>query len=76
MTIPPSLSGLLDIFGACFTKPTFHTFTGLVTGLIAQTPRVSQFWMIMFLLLPRPAGPRGYLRVLAGRCLGAEICGR
>jgi DDE superfamily endonuclease len=46
-TIPPSLSGLLDIFGACFTKPTFHTFTGLVTGLIAQTRRRTVCGMLL-----------------------------
>jgi hypothetical protein len=46
-TIPPSLSGLLGIFGACFTKPTFDTFTGLVTGLIAQTRRRTVCGMLL-----------------------------
>src|SRR5262249_33873233 len=48
-TIPPSLSlsGLLDVFGPCFTKPTFDTFTGLVTGLIAQTRRRTVCGMLL-----------------------------
>ena len=46
-TIPPSLAGVLDIFGACFTKPTFDTFTGLVTGLIGQTRRRTVCGMLL-----------------------------
>jgi DDE superfamily endonuclease len=36
---PRSLAGLLAEFRPCFTAPTFHTFIGLVVGLIAQTRR-------------------------------------
>jgi hypothetical protein len=36
---PCSLAGLLAVFRPCFTAPTFHTFVGLVVGLIAQTRR-------------------------------------
>jgi hypothetical protein len=38
-TAPCSLAGLLAVFRACFTAPTFQTFVGLVVGLIAQTRR-------------------------------------
>ena len=38
-TAPRSLAGLLAEFRPCFTAPTFHTFVGLVVGLIAQTRR-------------------------------------
>ena len=38
-TAPCSLAGLLAEFRPCFTAPTFHTFIGLVVGLIAQTRR-------------------------------------
>src|SRR6476469_1449472 len=38
-TAPCSLAGLLAAFRPCFTAPTFHTFVGLVVGLIAQTRR-------------------------------------
>jgi hypothetical protein len=38
---------LLGIFGACFTKPTFDTFTGLVTGLIGQTRRRTVCGMLL-----------------------------
>ena len=38
-TAPCSLAGLLAKFRPCFTAPTFHTFIGLVVGLIAQTRR-------------------------------------
>jgi hypothetical protein len=38
-TVPCSLAGLLAAFRPCFTAPTFHTFLGLVVGLIAQTRR-------------------------------------
>ena len=38
-TVPSSLGGLLAVFRPCFTVPTFHTFVGLVVGLIAQTRR-------------------------------------
>src|SRR6186713_3418478 len=38
-TAPRSLAGLLAEFRPCFTVPTFHTFVGLVVGLIAQTRR-------------------------------------
>ena len=38
-TVPCSLAGLLAVFRPCFTAPTFHTFLGLVAGLIAQTRR-------------------------------------
>jgi len=38
-TAPCSLAGLLAVFRPCFTAPTFHTFVGLVVGLIAQTRR-------------------------------------
>ena len=34
-----SLAGLLAEFRPCFTAPTFHTFIGLVVGLVAQTRR-------------------------------------
>jgi hypothetical protein len=33
------MAGLLAEFRPCFTAPTFHTFIGLVVGLIAQTRR-------------------------------------
>ena len=36
-TLPASLTGLLGIFEACFTAPTFRTFCALVAGLVAQT---------------------------------------
>ena len=36
-TAPCSLAGLLAEFRPCRTAPTFHTFIGLVVGLIAQT---------------------------------------
>jgi hypothetical protein len=36
-TLPPSLAGLLASFAACFTTPTFQTFTALVCGFLAQT---------------------------------------
>ena len=38
-TAPRSLAGLLAVFRPRFTAPTFHTFVGLVVGLIAQTRR-------------------------------------
>jgi len=38
-TAPSSLAGLLAEFRPCFTASTFHTFVGLVVGLIAQTRR-------------------------------------
>ena len=38
-TPPCSLADLLAVFRPCFTAPTFHTFIGLVVGLIAQTRR-------------------------------------
>ncbi len=38
-TVPVSLAEPLAAFRPCFTAPTFHTFTGLVIGLIAQTRR-------------------------------------
>src|SRR5919112_6195124 len=38
-TAPRSLAGLLAEFRPCFTAPTFHTFIGLVVGLIAQSRR-------------------------------------
>jgi hypothetical protein len=38
-TAPCSLADLLAEFRRCFTAPTFHTFVGLVVGLIAQTGR-------------------------------------
>jgi hypothetical protein len=46
-TIPPSLAGLLDIFRTCFTKPTFDTFTAMVTGLIGQTRRRTVCGMLL-----------------------------
>lgn len=39
MTIPASLAGLLTVFDRCFTAPSYRTFTGLVTGFLAQTRR-------------------------------------
>ena len=39
LTAPRSLAGLLAEFRSCFTVPTFHTFIGLVVGLVAQTRR-------------------------------------
>src|SRR3954454_4855743 len=39
LTAPCSLAGLLAEFRPCFTAPTFHTFIGLVVGLIGQTRR-------------------------------------
>ena len=33
------MAGLLAVFRPCFTAPTFHTFVGMVVGLIAQTRR-------------------------------------
>jgi DDE superfamily endonuclease len=38
-TVPRSLADLLAVFRPCFTAPTFHTFVGLVVGLIAHTRR-------------------------------------
>ena len=36
---PCSLAGLLAVFRPCFTAPTFHTFVGLVVGLMpAELP--------------------------------------
>ncbi|MGH8897563.1 MAG: hypothetical protein ACRDZ4_11185 [Egibacteraceae bacterium] len=35
--LPVSLTGLLTVFGDCFTAPTFTTFTALVTGFVRQT---------------------------------------
>ena len=39
LTAPRSLAGLLAEFRSCFTVPTFHTFIGLMVGLVAQTRR-------------------------------------
>jgi len=36
LTLPASLSGVLDPLRSCFTAPTFETFTALVAGLVAQ----------------------------------------
>lgn len=38
-TVPASLLAVLTFVQGCFTRPTFTTFTALVTGLIAQTGR-------------------------------------
>jgi hypothetical protein len=37
LTLPGTLSRVLDIFRPCFTAPTFETFTALVAGLVAQS---------------------------------------
>ena len=39
VTLPPSLAMLVEVFGSCFTVPTFATFRVLLAGLIAQTGR-------------------------------------
>ncbi len=36
LTLPSTLSRVLDPFRSCFTTPTFETFTALVAGLVAQ----------------------------------------
>jgi hypothetical protein len=36
LTLPGTLSRVLDVFRSCFTTPTFETFTALVAGLVAQ----------------------------------------
>jgi hypothetical protein len=36
VTIPVSVSRVLEVFRPCFTAPTFETFTALVVGLVAQ----------------------------------------
>ena len=36
LTLPSTLSGVLDPFRPCFTTPTFETFAALVAGLVAQ----------------------------------------
>jgi DDE superfamily endonuclease len=35
--LPISLRRLLDVFGGCFTTPTFEVFQAMVLGLVAQT---------------------------------------
>src|SRR2546421_652503 len=39
VTLPASLAMLVEVFGSCFTVPTFATFRVLLAGLIAQTRR-------------------------------------
>jgi hypothetical protein len=46
-TIPRSLRVLLEEFRPCFTAPTFATFCGLLTGLIAQTRRRTVCGMLL-----------------------------
>ena len=46
-TIPRSLQALLEEFRPCFTAPTFATFCGLLTGLIAQTRRRTVCGMLL-----------------------------
>ena len=36
VTLPVTLSRVLDPLRSCFTAPTFETFTALVGGLVAQ----------------------------------------
>jgi hypothetical protein len=36
VTLPGTLSYVLDEFRSCFTAPTFETFTAMVAGLVAQ----------------------------------------
>jgi hypothetical protein len=36
VTLPGTLSRVLDEFRSCFTAPTFETFTAMVAGLVAQ----------------------------------------
>ena len=36
LTLPATLSRVLDPLRSCFTAPTFETFTALVAGLVAQ----------------------------------------
>jgi hypothetical protein len=36
VTLPVSVSRVLEVFRPCFTAPTFETFTALVAGLVAQ----------------------------------------
>ena len=36
VTLPVTLSRVLNVFRPCFTAPTFETFTALVGGLVAQ----------------------------------------
>ena len=36
LTLPATLSRVLDTLRSCFTAPTFETFTALVAGLVAQ----------------------------------------
>ena len=37
LTLPGTLSRVLDVFRPCFTAPTFETFTALVVGLVAHS---------------------------------------
>jgi hypothetical protein len=37
LTLPGTLSRVLDPFRSCFTVPTFETFTVLLAGLVAQS---------------------------------------
>ena len=36
LTLPATLSRVLDPLRSCFTTPSFETFTALVAGLVAQ----------------------------------------
>ena len=36
LTLPATLSRVLDPLRSCFTAPTFEVFTALVAGLVAQ----------------------------------------
>ncbi|MCA1673491.1 MAG: hypothetical protein LC799_15270 [Actinobacteria bacterium] len=36
VTLPATLSGVLDPLRPCLTAPSFETFTALVAGLVAQ----------------------------------------
>src|SRR5437899_12780649 len=47
VTLPASLAMLVEVFGSCFTVPTFATFRVLLAGLIAQTGRRTVCGMLL-----------------------------
>src|SRR5205823_14889738 len=62
VTLPPSLAMLVEVFGSCFTVPTFATFRVLLAGLIAQTGRRTVCGMLLGAgvaeWMPRARAPR------------------
>jgi DDE superfamily endonuclease len=47
VTLPSSLALLVEVFGSCFTVPTFAMFRLLLTGLIAQAGRRTVCGMLL-----------------------------